>query len=303
MNLEVLISTNNEGIYNIKNILLVPIKNIIYFICHQVNEKEGFQFKTEREDVKYRKVNAKGLSKNRNLCLSKASGDICLLADDDVNYSKKYLKKIIQCFEENADADIITFKVKTNPSEPDFNNYLNFPFWHNIRTIFTVSSIEIAFRLESIKKAEIKFDENFGIASKFSFCEENIFLMDALTKGLKIKFLPHYIVNHKYERSFLGKIETKEQIIAIGAVFYRMFGLYCFLFIFYYIIYNYIKHKSPISFIDYIKFSFRGIILSHQMYNKKKKISLICLLKLIINFLEFLIYLILKKIIKMKKKN
>jgi len=112
------------------------------------------------------------------------------------------------------------------------------------------------------------------MASKFSFCEENIFLMDALTKGLKIKFLPHYIVNHKYERSFLGKIETKEQIIAIGAVFYRMFGLYCFLFIFYYIIYNYIKYKSPISFIDYIKFSFRGIISSHQMYNKKKKIDI-----------------------------
>ena len=101
MNLEILISTYNEGIYNIKKILLPPIKNINYFISHQVNKKGGFQFKTEREEVKYRKVLAKGLSKNGNLCLSKASRDICLLADDDVSYSKKYLKKIIRRYKTN----------------------------------------------------------------------------------------------------------------------------------------------------------------------------------------------------------
>lgn len=164
----------------------------------------------------------KGLSKSRNKGISNATGDICIISDDDVEYIKNYEEIILKAFDENPDIDIITFRIVT-PEGEMFKNYKDNEFEHTKRSILKVSSIEVAFRLKSIKNNNIRFDEDFGLGSKYISGEENIFLMDSIKKGLKIKYIPEVIAIHEKESS--GKILNEKAIYSKGPLFYRLFGL------------------------------------------------------------------------------
>lgn len=54
----------------------------------------------------------RGLSRSRNMAISNAIGDYCLICDDDELLYSGYVEKIIDAFEQHQDADIICFKIK-----------------------------------------------------------------------------------------------------------------------------------------------------------------------------------------------
>ena len=165
----------------------------------------------------------RGLSRSRNHALSHAAGEICLLSDDDLYYKENIESLIIQAFEENPTADIITFQIETPEGKP-FKNYKTEPFWHTKRTIMRVASVEMAFKRNAIEESHLRFDENFGLGAEFPTGEENIFLSDALDKKLKVLFVPLPIVIHPLESS--GKDFNNVKLIqAKGAMFERIFGL------------------------------------------------------------------------------
>ncbi len=266
MKLDILISTANDGIYNVKQLLLSPQKNVTYIISHQIYDGKLYDIQFTRKDVIYKKSYTKGLAKNRNLALSMATGDICLISDDDVTYKKEWLSHIFKAFKTNPDADIITFQIRSNPGESEYKIYPSAPFNHDIRTIFSVSSIEIAFRLEKVKQAGLRFDENFGIGSIFYIGEENIFLIDALKKGFNIIFQPYYVVQHPYRTPSLPI--TKGEILTHGALFYRILGLLSIFVNLYSIIYNYNFYKGKISIVRYFKLIFRGGLMGYYRYRQ-----------------------------------
>ena len=165
----------------------------------------------------------RGLSKSRNHALGHAAGEICLLSDDDLYYKEDIEDIVIQAFEENPSADIITFQIETPEGKP-FKNYRTEPFWHTKRTIMRVASVEMAFKRNSIEENHLRFDENFGLGAAFPTGEENIFLSDALDQKLKILFMPLPIVIHPPESS--GRdFDNAKLIQAKGAMFERIFGL------------------------------------------------------------------------------
>lgn len=168
--------------------------------------------------------NERGISKSRNRSIENAEGKICIISDDDVIYLKDIYKTIKDSFESDPSADIITFKIETTEGD-DFKNYEYEAFYHNKKSILRVSSIEVAFKLDSIISKGIKFDENFGLGSTYISGEENIFLMDCINKGMKIKFIPITIGIHKKETS--GRILNEKAIYSKGALFYRLFGIKC----------------------------------------------------------------------------
>jgi glycosyltransferase involved in cell wall biosynthesis len=164
----------------------------------------------------------KGLAKSRNHALDLAQGEICLISDDDLDYKDDIEETITQAFKENPTADIITFQIETPEGKP-FNNYPRESFWHNKRTIMRVASVEIAFKRASIEKKHLRFDEFFGLGATFPTGEENIFLSDALDKGLKLLYLPTPIVIHPQESS--GAAFDDDRLIqAKGAMLQRIFG-------------------------------------------------------------------------------
>lgn len=268
MELDILISTANEGINNIHRLFLEPMNGVKYIISHQIFNNKTYDVEFNRKDILYKKIFSRGLAKNRNKTLSMASADICLISDDDVLYKKKWLENIFKAFRENPESDIITFKVKTNEGEPKFKNYPTNPYWHNLRTVFQVSSIEIAFKLEKIQQTGLKFDEKFGIGELFNIGEENIFLMDALKKGLNIKFVPYYVVQHSFKKKFTPNTDRK--IRTLGALFYRMFGLFCIFINLYSAIFYYNRYKKIGSIFKFIKLIFNG---SFTLFLQNKRVK------------------------------
>ncbi|MBU5450131.1 glycosyltransferase [Acetivibrio sp. MSJd-27] len=124
----------------------------------------------------------RGLSKSRNMALSFAEGDICLIADDDVRYIQNYEEKIVQIFKRHPQADVIVFNVNTEKQariygktflkirkSPRFKNY---------------TSVRIAFRKNRVIKSNTWFPLFFGSGSLFSAGEEALFLRELKRKGL-----------------------------------------------------------------------------------------------------------------------
>lgn len=195
-----------------------------------------------------------GLSKSRNKALTHSDRDICIISDNDVFYSKDYIEIISKAFERYPDADAITFQVQT-PEGEMYKKYSDSFFWHNKLSLAKVSSIEIAFRRKSVLEKNIKFDERFGLGSKFPTSEEYIFLSDCLSKGLKIAYVPGIIVFHPKESSG-GDFSNDNLVKAKGAMIHRVFGdkgiLICLLF-------SIRKYKySGKSFFNFCKIIFSG---------------------------------------------
>lgn len=198
----------------------------------------------------------RGLSKSRNRGIENSEADICLITDNDVYFDDNLLKIIETYFNKHTDADILTFQIETPEGEP-FKEYKNKFFWHNKLSLAKVCSVEIAFRRKSILEKKIKFDESFGLGTKFPTGEEYIFLSDSLKAGLKIAYIPKVIAYHPKESSG-NNFDNLDLIKAKGAMINRVFGIFglplCLLF-------SLKKYKkSDLSFLKFFKVIIAGYL-------------------------------------------
>lgn len=215
MKLQLLLSTINNRFLH-RNYTL-PFSN--YLVINQHSSDTNAALNTHKNIYNYQE---KGIAKSRNKALKKATADICLIADDDIIFLDNAQQVILETFQENPSADIITFQIQT-PQGHLFKTYSAKKKWHNQLSLMRVISYEIAFKRQSIISAGLKFDERFGLQADFPTGEENIFMIDAYKKGLKILYAPVPIVIHA-EKSSGKNLHDHQMISARGAVFYRMFG-------------------------------------------------------------------------------
>lgn len=224
MQIQILISTmNRQSISELK----LGEKNI-FKDCIIINQITKDNLKLVNEELKDEKIKMisyreKGLSKSRNRALENSTGDILLLTDDDISFFDQSFEIIKKKFLENDKYDILTFKFAKENKEL-MKKYKNKEFNHNRHTIRRVSSVEIALKRCSILENGIRYDENFGLGSKYISGEENIFLKDCLDKNLKIKYIPEIIVMHPNESISTPYYWTKEYIKGKGPLFYRLYG-------------------------------------------------------------------------------
>ncbi len=217
MTLEILVCTIDEGIKRVKNLILPPIENVSYLISWQHSSCTLPQVPNElcREDIKVVHLNGRGLSRNRNNALRHASGDICLIADDDCSYLPEYFTKIVDTFGNDKALDLATFKMKFSyegKSYPDYAfNLKSFP-----KGYYT-TSFEIAFRRSAIQ-GKLWFNEMFGLgAPVLQSGEENIFIIDAIKLGLNCSFFPIVIVEHNHPTTSSSRVCNPGVIMAEGA--------------------------------------------------------------------------------------
>lgn len=173
---------------------------------------------TEEQAVTYVETTERGLSRSRNMAISKADADICILCDNDVEYLPDYENRIMDGFNRHPDADLIVFyierKEKPAPNYPKEKRmgYLS---------VLKIFSPEVAFKRKSIEG--ISFDERFGAGSnKYLMGEENIFLYDCLKKGLKIYYEPVKIAKLREEASTWFKGYDEDFFISRGAGYCAM---------------------------------------------------------------------------------
>jgi len=200
LTINILISTIDERIENVKKVLLNPRDDVEYIVSHQYTEKAHKKIPPElkRSDVIVSQIEGKGVSRSRNNALKLASGDIGLFTDDDVKYKDRYIDVLKKFFYDNPYIDIALFKIKTKGGEPEYKSYPESQLELK-KKLFSVSTIEIAFNVRKLKESNIYFDERFGAGEELLIgSEETIFIEDCLKEGFKIVFVPEYIVEHPY---------------------------------------------------------------------------------------------------------
>ena len=127
----------------------------------------------------------RGVGKNRNIALLAADREICLLADDDVTYTDGLEQKIVGEFDRYPDADMILFNcASTDPVRKQTEHKKNSRCSRFSRMPYP--TFRIAFRLSSVRKANIWFTTLFGGGSVFPSGEDSMFLRDARRSGLRM---------------------------------------------------------------------------------------------------------------------
>lgn len=130
----------------------------------------------------------RGLSRSRNQAIDNAMAEICLLCDDDEIFADGYEAIIKESFRKLPDADIIGFNVDGKETRLE-QKVQRINKWKSLR----LSSVQLAFRRESIEKYGLRFDVHLGSGSGNGPGEENKFLLDALRKGLNVYYVPKTI--------------------------------------------------------------------------------------------------------------
>jgi len=222
MNINILISTIDDGILNVHYLFLEPRIDVKYIISHQYTDdkfKKIPEALLERRDVIVSQLIGKGLSRNRNNAIRVADGDIAVIADDDIRYLPDSFNIIEKVFEEDKDLDVACFKIKTLVGEPEYKDYPGNAYRLEDDNHHYISSIEIAFRLNRIKEKQIYFDERFGIGAPVMMAgEESIFIYDCIENGFKVVFFPEYIVDHPYQSTMknLHPFNVRKNILKGG---------------------------------------------------------------------------------------
>lgn len=196
MILEILVCTFNDRIGRVSGIFLPPMPDVRYLVSFQYSDekfKEAARSAVpHRSDIRLTCIRGRGLSANRNNAIAHATGDILLIADDDVSYEKDFFKHIIQCFQSHPHLDIGCFQAETTDHRP-FRRYAghSFDYAHQPRGTY-FCSVEIAFRRRPDCPS---FDERFGLGAPFLGAgEEEVFLLQAFRRGWSIRYFPFVVV-------------------------------------------------------------------------------------------------------------
>lgn len=261
MNIETLVSTMKQESPE-KIIKLCDKMNIKtnVLVVNQKSKSDSTQYFFDK-DRKITIINSKekGLSKSRNTLLYNSDADIGIIADDDLTYLDDYNKIIENAYKESKDADIICFKVYKG--DIPFKKYKNKEERINFFKSFQKSSVEITYKIESIRKNNINFDENFGAgADKYVSGEENIFLTDCLKKGLKIIYKPIFIakLDDKKEKSSWFNGYNKQYFKTRGAIFYRISKMMYLFLVLQFALRKYNLYKDNFGILKAIKYMLDG---------------------------------------------
>lgn len=189
MKVEVLVSCMHQKDASIIKRTNIQSDVLVVNQCDE-NKEESFEFTNKNGEICRARMiytTERGLSKSRNTAIGNATGDICLLCDDDEVMEDNYVDKIVSAFEDHPCYDIIAFNVAINGRMFPQKSY-SVHYFQTAR----ISSCQIAFRRNRI---DILFCEKMGSGTGNGGGEENKFLMDNLKRGRKIGYVPQLIAS------------------------------------------------------------------------------------------------------------
>ncbi len=165
-------------------------------MINQCDHEDYVEYTTVSGTVRMFSVKDRGLTRSRNMAITNASGDICLVCDDDEVFVPDYEEAILTAYRSLPQADVIIFKMSNRaPSFPDKTMRLRFP------QTMKVSSWQISFRRNRLLESGVRFDELLGAGTGNGAEEELKFLLDCQRAGLAIYYVPVVIASVAQEAS------------------------------------------------------------------------------------------------------
>lgn len=214
-------------------------------IINQCNSNKFEHIKKNNKSIHKYSTTDRGLSKSRNKALKMATGDYCIICDDDEKFESNYLDLINESIRQNPEYDILTFIVERNDKK-----YSKREKTINYLSSLKISSVQIVFKRKSIVENNISFNEKFGSGTEHYFGEENLFLFDCLKKKLKIKYIPVKIAKliENNSKWFTGYNEN--YFYQKGYVNTELMGQFCgLIYCNYFLVRKYYLYKNRISFV------------------------------------------------------
>lgn len=262
MTLELLISTMHRQDHTLLEKMKIRSDAVVVNQC-DINGREEFDFQGHK--ILWINTTQRGLSRSRNMAIQNARADICMLADDDLEYRENYPQTVLEAFAKNEESHIIGFQVAG--IEGKFKDYSAQEQDVGLMASMKMASVELAFRRESFLEKKIAFDELIGAGTEFLMGEENALLFSCLRKGIKIHYVPAVIADLHIGEStwFTGRDER--YFMGKGASFAAMGTIPAWVLILQFAIRKYALYKEECSFLNAVKFMNRG----KKRYRAQKK--------------------------------
>lgn len=220
--LDILISTyGEEGLARIADHKHPRMEGVRYIVAAQgLPEKYLLPERLRESDFKVVESPGKGLSRNRNFSLSLAEAPLAMIADDDLDFEPRYFNAIFKAYNDNPAADAIFFTYESADYPKNYPSH-SYDFSDGIPKGYFVTSFEITFRTQRIK-GNYRFDEKFGIGSRFPSGEEDLFVDSLRRGGLTLRFESAPIARHDGSTTSDRVMNSPSFIRTRGAVIRRI---------------------------------------------------------------------------------
>ncbi|ELW9233894.1 glycosyltransferase family 2 protein [Proteus mirabilis] len=233
MSIDMLYSIYRDGIFKFLQNIPLPKDNVTIIIVHQILPDDKYDYLLEplllnRKDIQYTKSHTKGVTKSRNIAISKAKSDIVLFCDDDVKYISNLNDIITTAYTNNPQYSFLTFSYLKNNEWHKFKKQI---IEHDYRTILNIGTIEVSCLRKHILDNHFQFPEDLGAGQKYFLCDEPVFLSQFLKKKYKGKYIPVIIGEHPDESSgsiFNNIYAFKSRVLCFQRVFGKLTGTFLY---------------------------------------------------------------------------
>ena len=176
------------------------------------------------QKIKRVELQSKGVAKSRNAVIDNATTEYLLFGDDDIEFKEESINSAITFLEANKEISILLLQA-VDETGALRKSYPSLAHPLKLTNSAKAATYEMIIRTPDIKKASIRFDENFGAGAQNYLGDEYIFIADALRAGLKGLFLPIVIATHPTDSS-VSFHNTKQDAIVRSRIFSRVFGVW-----------------------------------------------------------------------------
>lgn len=270
MTVEFLVSTmNRENLDFLKSMFSkITQSDFSVLVINQCNKITPPEISSKNKNIRCISTKETGISNSRNMAIKNATGDLCVICDDDTTFESDCVDILAKNALNSPDADLFTFKIIT----PEGSAYKSYPSASKFITSkienLSISSIEIAFRRDAIIKNNILFYNWLGLGTDFSGGEEVCFIKDCILSKLKVWFINEFLVCHPFESS--GKSYDKmSNALANGAIYAKMYPLSFSIWNLYFALKRYKYYKGKYPFLRYFSFMQKGSFKMIKTTNKK----------------------------------
>lgn len=215
MKIQVLVATMNQNDHSLLQKMNIQSDAIVGNQC-DLNSVENFNWNGHQ--ITYLNFKEKGVGLNRNNALIRANADVCLFADDDMEYVDNYVELIQTAFKNHPEADVILFNLNdpTNSrymiKQVEKVHYLNY---------LRYGAVRVAVKLDRIKENAIYFNQLFGGGCEYCHGEDNLFLTACLKNKLKLVAVPMMIATLKEERASTWNTGYDDKYLRDQGVLYK----------------------------------------------------------------------------------
>ncbi len=255
MSLQVLVSTMFKEDNSLLNEMNINSNSII---VNQADDDTTTTFRYKDNDVMFVTCNERGIGRSRNKCLSLATSEYAIFADDDVVYYDNYKDIILSEFKRLEGADIVLFNFDDEDTERAVRHNLKSKKV-NYFNCLRYGAVNIAIHTNKVKGKNLQFSLDFGGGAKYSSGEDSLFLVKCLKSGLKIYTSTETIGKISFRESSWFKGYNEKYFIDKGVLYYYMSSKYAYLLCLQFAFRKYKMYSESMALTRAIKLLFNGV--------------------------------------------